>query len=802
MIQDFRHALRSLRKAPAFALASILTLAIGIGANTAIYSLTQALIRNPIAIPEPNTAVHLGVQIFSYQNFRDAPQRTSAYAGVAIVHASRVGAARDNATAVDAQALFVSPSYFDVLQVAPAAGRVLQEHDARDPGTSPVVVLTHRAAVQHFGAPESAVGQTITVGGRSVSVVGVTPRDFRGTNLAIVPDLFVPVTMLDALRPGTFAVLPEKDAHRFDVIARLQPGVSLQQAAARTDELTRPAWGVPEPPSYILDRTGPVPITEEALPDRVSVLNALNLLTVMVGITLLAACANVTSLLLSRMERRRTEFGVRLALGGSGVRLGRQLAAETLILAALGGTLAMLLTVWSIGALNSLRLDTFLPAGGVEIDRGALVACAALSFATAALCVAMPWLKALRSDPLVLLKTSSGGTTGRDRRRVRSALVIAQIAAALVLTAGAGLLARSLSNQLAVDLGFDPSQVLLVRPNLTSRSVEQAEIVQEQLIDRIRLLPSVRSASLAVSVPLSDRGMLGLIERPSQKPTRTNLNYVGPDYFDTLGIPITRGRAFTAASAPEDVVVSESLARFIAGDGDPLGRRFITNQGPQQVVGVVRDIKARDLKSGEVLFLYRRYGVRGGPYPGKGPRLPAGGVIHIRTSGDPTEVIPAVSAILREIDPTSPLGPAKPFREHVDFWMAQSRSLVAVTGVFSVLALLLSAVGLYGLISQSVAAQMREIGIRMTLGASGVAVRRRVLIRSAALAGMGVVIGVALVVAGGEKLVGSLVFGVSPIDPASIAGAVLTLLAVSCFASYLPAHRASRVDPATVLRTE
>jgi hypothetical protein len=259
---------------------------------------------------------------------------------------------------------------------------------------------------------------------------------------------------------------------------------------------------------------------------------------------------------------------------------------------------------------------------------------------------------------------------------------------------------------------------------------------------------------------------------------------------------------FTAASAPEDVVVSESLARFIAGDSDPLGRRFITNQGPQQIVGVARDIKARDLRASEVFFLYRRYGVRGGPYPGTGPRLPSGGTIHIRTAGDPVQVIPAVSAILRDIDPTSPLGSANPLRDHVDLWMAQSRSLVAVTGLFSVLALLLSAVGLYGLISQSVAAQMKEIGIRMTLGASGVAVRRRVLISSAVLAGVGVAMGVAVVVAGGEKLVGSLVFGVSPIDPASIAGAVLTLFAVSCFASYLPAHRASRVDPATVLRTE
>jgi putative ABC transport system permease protein len=802
LIQDVRDAVRALTKAPAFAIASILTLAIGIGANTAIYSLAQALIFTPVAIADPDRVVQLGVQIFSYRNFRDAPQHTSAYAGVAILHPSRVGVVRGDNPAIDAQALFVSPSYFSVLRVAPVAGRVLQEQDARAPGESPVVVLSHRAAVQYFGTAESAVGKAFTLGGRSVVVVGVTSKEFAGTDLAVAPDLFVPVTLLDALRPGTFAILPDRGAHRFDVIARLQPGVSLQQAAARIDEVTRPAWGSEQPRSYILDRTGPVPINEEALPDRQAVLNALNLLAAMVGIILLVACANVTSLFLSRMERRRTEFGVRLALGGSGIRLGRQLAVETLTLAGLGGLLAMLLAEWSIEALNALKLDTFLPAGGIDIDRTALVACAVLTLATAALCVAMPWLKALRSDPLVLLKASSGGTTGRDRRRVRAALVVGQIAAALVLTAGSGLLARSLSNQVAVDLGFDPSHVLLVRPNLTSRTTEEAEIVQQQLIERIRLLPDVRSVSLATSVPLSESGHLGLIERAGQEAVRTNLGYVSPDYFDALGIPLVAGRAFTPASGPEEVVVSESLAKLIAGESDPLGRRFTTNQGPQQIIGVVRDIKARDLKTSQVLFLYRRYGIRGGPYPGKLARLPAGGTIHIRSAGDPAELIQTVGALLRDIDPTAPLGTARLFRDHIDRWMAQSRSLVAVTGLFSVLALLLSAVGLYGLISQSVAAQLREIGIRMTLGAAPAVVRQRVLAQSAQLVGLGVVIGVFIVMSGAETLVGGLVFGVSPTDATAIAAASMTLLGVAMIASYIPARRAARVDPASVLRSE
>lgn len=802
LVQEFRYALRALRKSPAFAIASILTLAIGIGANTAIYSLAQALIFRPIAIPEPDRVVQLGVQIFSYQNFRNAPQRTLAYSGVAIVHPSRIGIARENSAAVDAQALFVSSEYFNVLQVPAAAGRVLQEPDTRDPGMSPVVVLAHSAATQHFGSPQAAVGATMTVGGRRVAVIGVTPPEFRGTKLALTPDVFLPVTMLDALRPGAFPVLSESGAHRFDVIARLRPGISLEQAAARVEEVVGPAWGTPRPPSYILDRTAAEPINEEALPDRPAVLTALNVLTAMVGITLLVACANVTSLLLSRMERRRTEFGVRLALGSSNVRLARQLAAETLLLAAVGGVVAMTLAVWSIGALNALKLTTFLPAGGIELDRGALAACAALSLVTAAMCVAIPFARALRSDPLTLLKANAGGTTSRERRGMRAALVIAQIAAALVLMAGSGLLAQSLRNQLAVDLGFDPSNVLLVRPNLTSRRAADAELVQQQFIDRVRLLPDVESVSLAVSVPLSASGSLGLVERPGEKPVRTNLNYVGPEYFDTLGIALVRGRVFTATSAPDDIVVSESLARLVAGDGDPLGRRFMTNQGPQHIVGVVRDIKARDLKTDQVLFLYRRYGVRGGPYPGSLVRLPAGGMIHVRTSRDPSQVIPAVTALLRDIDPTVPLGEVRLFREHVDLWMAPSRSLTAVVGLFSVLALMISAVGLYGLISQTVAAQMREIGIHMALGAAPSDVRHRVMVRCARLVGIGLTIGIVLVASGAEPLIGSVVFGVSSTDTATIAAAVLMLLAVSSLASFLPARRASRVDPATVLRTE
>ena len=802
LIQDLRYAFRALRKSPGFAVASILTLAIGIGANTAIFSLAQALILRPIAIPEPGRVVQLGVQIFSYQIFRNAPQRTSAYAGVAILHPNRLGVARENGAVVNAQALFVSPEYFSVLQVPAIAGRVLQANDARDPGTSPVVVLAHAAAVQHFGSAETAIGKTLVAGGRPVEVIGVTPREFRGTKVAMTPDLFVPVTMLDALRPGAFPVLSDSGAHRFDVIARLQPGVSLEQAAVRLQEIMGPAWGAVQPPEYILDRTGPEPINEEALPDRASVLSALNVLAAMVGITLLVACANVTSLLLSRMERRRTEFGVRLALGSSRVRLARQLAAETFILAAFGGILAMVFAVWSIDGLNALKLTTFLPAGGIELDRNALVACAALSIMTAALCVAMPWINVLRSDPLRLLKTSAGGTTGRDRRAVRSSLVVAQIAAALVLVAGSGLLARSLRNQLAVDLGFDPVNVLLISPNLTSRTTTDAEIVQEQLIDRVRMLPDVASVSIAVSVPLSASGSLGLIQRPGEKPVRTNLNYVSPDYFETLGIPLSRGRVFTTASSPEDVVVSESLARLIAGDDEPLGHRFMTNQGPQHIVGVVRDIKARDLNTNEVFFLYRRYGIRGGPYRGDLARLPAGGTIHIRARRDPSALIPTVSALLRGIDATVPLGEARLFRDHVDRWMAQSRSLAAVVGLFSVLALLLSAVGLYGLISQTVAAQMREIGIRMTLGAAPADVQRRVLARCAQLVGIGLTAGVVLVVIAAEPVMGSVVFGLSPTDTLTLAGAVVTLLAVSCLAGYIPARRASRVDPATVLRTE
>jgi putative ABC transport system permease protein len=802
LIHDVRLALRTLKRAPAFAIASILTLAIGIGANTAIFSLTQALILRPIAIPEPDRVVQLGVQIFSYQIFRNAPQRTSAYAGVAILHPSRLGVARENGTAVDAQALFVSPEYFSVLQVPAVAGRVLQPHDVRDPGTAPVVVLAHAAAVQYFGSAETAVGKTLMAGGRPVEIIGVTPREFRGTKVAITPDLFVPVTMLDALRPGAFPVLSDSGAHRFDVIARLQPGISLEQAAARLEEIVRPAWGAAEPPEYIRDRTSPELINEEALPDRTSVVSALNVLGAMVGITLLVACANVTSLLLSRMERRRTEFGVRLALGSSSVRLARQIAAETCVLAVFGGLVAVVLASWSIAALNALRLTTFLPAGGVELNRGALVACAALTIITAASCVAMPWINVLRSDPLRLLKTPAGRTTGRDRRAVRSTLVVAQIAAALVLVVGSGLLARSFRNQLAVDLGFDPANVLLIEPNLTSRSTADAEMVQEQLIDRVRRLPDVASVSLAVSVPLSASGSIGLVQRPGEKPIRTNLNYVSPDYFETLGIPLRRGRVFATASSPEDVVVSESLARLVAGGDEPIGRRFMTNQGAQHIIGIIRDIKARDLNTNEVFFLYRRYGIRGGPYRGDLARLPAGGTIHIRARHDPSALVPTVSAILRSIDATVPLGEARLFRDHVDRWMARSRSLAGAVGVFSVLALLLSAIGLYGLISQTVAAQMREIGIRMTLGAAPSDVRRRVLARSAQLVGLGLTVGIVLVVSAAEPVMGSLVFGLNPTDTSTIAGAAATLLAVSCLASYMPARRASRVDPATVLRME
>ncbi len=834
MIQDLKYGLRMLAKNPGFTVVAVLTLALGIGANTAIFSLIDAIMLRGLPVKNPQQLVVLGwhqtrkvqegpgysgdgTHSLPYLGFQRLRRHNDVFSSV--VGFVPLGTGPESVTvSVDGHASvaggeMVSGNYFNGLGVSAVVGRVLT--DADEDRAARVAVLSYGYWSRKFGRDPAVIGKTIALGGEPFSVVGVAPPEFFGVQRRGASDFWVPLVDVPTLGPWGLPPQGAFTAKRWwwlMIVGRLKPGVSPLQARAAvdvwlrqslTDEVEVPAADAPafsaslEPVSQGLD----------SLRARFS--RPLLVLMVLVGLVLLVACANIAALLLARAEGRRREIAMRLALGASRVRLIRQLLTESLLLAMAGGMGGMALAGWgtrvlllmmSRGASLPLDVHPSLRVGGFA---------AAVSVLTGILFGLVPALGSTRMSLTPALKENASGALGSRgaRWRLGKSLVVAQVAFSLLLVTGAGLFVRTLMNLEHVNLGFDPHGVLLFRlnPKQSGYVGPRVESLYAEVLRRVRALPGVQEASLSgyalISGWCSTAGIAaeGSQSKPDQNPmVWTNL--VGPGFLKTMRMRLLLGRDIgerDTAKAPPVAVVNESLARTLFGNRSPLGGRFSFGQefNPKnavQIVGVVEDAKFTGIRDKPPLTAYFPFTQEGGS-----------GAMHfaVRATGDPSLLAPSVRRAVAEIDPGLALSEVKTQDQQIDEALAEEKLIARLASFFGGLALALAAVGLYGTMAYTVGRRTNEMGIRVALGASRRQILKMVLREAFSPVLLGIVLGLPLALAAG-RLVANQLYGLKASDPFTLSAALTLLVAAASLAAYLPARRAMHVDPMVALRYE
>jgi predicted permease len=830
--QDLRYALRTLASKPGFTLVVVLTLALGIGANTAIFTLMDQVLFRLLPVKEPERLVVVDapgpssgtthnhsetLTPLSHPMFVELRDKSGAFEGAlaeytAPLHVT-VGAQTDQVDGV-----LVSGTFFGVLGLRPAAGRLLDENDDRTPGAHPVVVLGHGFWTRRFAADPRVVGQSVLVNGHPMAVVGVAPPGFHGIEVGESADVYVPLMMLPQVIPTWNRGLGDWRVRWLTVMARLKDGLTRDEAAARANvlysQLLREDAERIETKSERF-RTAFLKKRLELLPGgrgisglRDQSKTPLLVLMGMVGLVLLIACANVANLLLARASSRQKEVALRLALGASRARLVRQLLVECLVLAAAGGMLGIAISAWTANLL--LRALPFEAAARVlspDPDMRVALFALALSLATGVVFGLVPALQSTRPDLAPTLKNESGTLLGGSAPiRFRKGLVVAQVALSLLLLIGAGLFTRSLMNLRHLNPGFEPQRLITftMDPSLNGYERERRFALFKQVQEEIAAEPGVASVSMA-DVPLmtnSDMSHTVSVEGYEGKDGENlnpNFNGVGPGFFSTLGIPLLAGREFTDAdtlATRRVAVVNETFARYFFGDQDPIGRHFVenrykTSKNPDtEIVGLVKDTRAGSLREDQRRFVYV-------PYTQESDVGEL--TFYARTSIEPAALAPRLRAVVREVDPSLPLTSLKTMRVQIAESLFVERLVAALSAAFGLLATLLAAMGLYGVMSYAVSLRTREIGIRVALGADRKSVLMMVLKEVAVLALVGVAIGLP----GGYglgRLVEAQLFGLSARDPFTFVVATVTLLATALLAGYLPALKATRVQPMEALR--
>ena len=810
LFKDFRYGVRMLMKRPGFTAVAIIALALGIGANTAIFSVVNAVLLKPLPFSDPDrlmkvyeTDKHRGVTqgSASYPDFADWRDQNHVFERIAAFHdSSYILTGGDDA--VRFQGAVVSADLFALLGVTPILGRTFLPEEDKPGDSGRVVMLSHGLWQRQFNSDPNILGRSLTLDGMNYSVVGVMPAGFKFPIGNEPVELW---TTFAVESQGTDAMTAQRGAHYLKVIARLKPDVTISQAQAEMDTIaSRLEQQYPDENShrgvYVVG----------ALEDLVGdVRPALFILLSAVGCVLLIACANVANLLLARATTRHKEMAIRAALGASRMRVVRQLLTESVMLALVGGALGLLVALWGTDLLVVLSGDDIPRATEIGLDGGVLLFTLAVSVLTGVIFGLVPAIQSSRPDLSESLKEGGRGSTeGARRNLIRSALVVFEVAIAIVLLVGAGLLIESLRRLQKINPGFDSKNVLTLRMGLpdVKYTTEKQVAFYRELLERINALPGVARASSVLPLPLSGDRVRTTFEtegRPIAQgdlPT-AELRAIGLDYFRAMAIPLVKGRDFTArddGKAPSVIIVNSAFAeKFFPGE-DPIGKHikpgisFDEDEPPmREIVGVVGNVRHLKLDAAEEAEFYAPHA-----------QIPFDSMtLVVKSDKDPRGLVGAIQQEVRAMDKDLPVFDIKTLDDYVSAAVAQPRFNTLLLAIFAGLALVLTAVGLYGVMSYSVAQRTHEIGIRMALGAQASDVLKLVVSQGMLLTLIGVAIGLSAAFAL-TRLMASLLYGVSATDPATFAIVAATLSAVAFLACYIPARRAMKVDPMIALRYE
>jgi len=821
LLQDLRFSARLLVKTPAFTLVAALSLALGIGANTTIFTIVNAVLLNPLPVEDPAQLVSvfttdernqnraLGFLQVSPLNYRDLRDKNEVFAGVA----AHTGIPLNISIGTgDPQQVFgeiVTGNYFSVLGAKPIVGRTFAADEDRNPGERLVAVLGYGEWQKRFGADRGVVGRTMTVNGQPFTIVGVMPRGFKGTNAIGAPAMWIPYMTYPVTTNGFFRELIEPNSRRglvFNVTGRLKPGVSAQQAEANLKTVA--AQLEQEYPNENKGRSiTVVPLAQATINPgfRNNFVMAGGLLMTIVGLVLLIACANVANLLLARAAVRQKEIAVRLSLGASRGRLVMQLLTEGTLLALVGGALGLLLAYWAQSVLWSYR-PPFLQPDAIDLrpDTRVLLFAVAVSLVTGVLFGLAPAVQSSRPDLVVELKEKTSAPTGSSHLfGLRNLLVAGQIALSLVALIGAGLFLRSLQNAQRINPGFDTEHLAVMSFNLGAQgySEERGRQFEQRVLERSAAVPGVQSATVASTVPLFNGGFARTVFLEGQDTSDrrsgrlVQISVVGPHYLETLGIALLRGRALgeiDQPNTPSAVVINETMAKRFWPDQDAIGKRFkfFGQNNFQNVVGIARDSKYNFIGEEPTPCIYQ----------------PTTQVYQPQLSlfikaAKPDAVLGTVRGEVQQLDRNLPLTGVFTLSEIFDQSLWAPRMGASLLAVFAGLSLVLAVIGIYGVMAYSVNQRTRELGIRMALGASRADVLRLVVVQGLRLTTIGVIVGLTASLAA-SRLIASLLYDVSPSDGVTFVVVPVLLAAAALAASYLPALRATRIDPIVALRYE
>jgi len=817
ILKDLRYAIRMLIKTPGVTLVAVITLALGIGANTAIFSSVSAFTSRPLPVPKPDQLIR-PVEIaedrgtadnFSYPDFVDYRNQSTVFSGLCAEDMVQV--------AIDTQeqndviwGQIVSGNFFDMLQIKPVMGRAFAPDEDGAPGAHPVVVLGHSLWQRRFASDPNIVGKTLRLNNRQFQVIGVAPESFKGTKFGLSMDFWAPMAMVGELS-GSADLLTSRDSHWLTILGRLKPGVDVSQASAEMNAIS-----LRLNQAYMDERSNNTQakvVTEidGRWGEAATVIKTGGMLAMaIVALVLLIACANVANLLLARAAARRKEIGIRLALGASRARLIRQLLTESLLLSLIGGGLGLLLANWMTDLMQGFIpvLQYNVVEDFFALDSRALMFTLVISVATGIVFGLAPAWNSSNPDVVPVLKGGSGIVQkGRNRRvTLRSSLVVAQVALSLVVLVCAGLFIKSFRKAQQMDPGFDTKNAVLMtlNPPLVGYDNDRTRNFYQQITERARSIPGVEAVALTRLMPLGDSSNSnGPVLKEGETLARGSAgrdittNVISPDYFKAMQIPIMEGRDFDDRDREKTqrvVIVNQRMAQVLWPNESAVGKRIFIgadSHDPLEVVGVVKSGKYRTLAEDPRMFFY---------YP-LSQRRPGIMTMVMRTNGDPRNFVGALRHEVQQLDRAVPMSAVKTMEQHMT-WPLWGPSLAATLALaFGVIALLLSSIGLYSVMAYVVSQRTKEVGIRMALGASRHDVLKMITSQGMRLAivgaGLGLVLALLL-----AKVMSSLLIGVSGYDITTFVIVAVVLSVVAFVASYLPARRATKVKPLIALRYE